>query len=249
VSLIVGTSGWHYRDWRGPVYPPKLPTRQWLAYLAAELPTIELNSTFYRLPERSAFESWASQVPDGFEFAVKASRYLTHVRRLREPEEPVQRLLERAEGLGRRRGPFLVQLPPDLRVDAAALDRTLAAFGRSRRVAVEVRHPSWRTDEVRRVLERRKAACCWADRRGRLPPRWRTAEWGYVRMHEGRASPAPSYGRAALASLVDEVGRAFGADDSVYVYFNNDQGGAAVRNARLLGRLAGRTGVTPNSVS
>jgi uncharacterized protein YecE (DUF72 family) len=242
VSLIVGTSGWQYRDWRGTVYPPKLPARKWLYHLARQLPTIELNSTFYRLPERSAFESWAAQVPDGFVFAVKASRYLTHVRRLREPEEPVARLLERADGLGPSCGPFLVQLPPDLRVDADALERTLTAFGPARRVAVEVRHPSWHTDDVRRVLERHQSACCWADRRGRLPPRWRTADWGYIRLHEGRSSPAPSYGRAALASMAAEAAARFGPDEDVYVYFNNDRGGAAVGNARQLRRLAGTSG-------
>jgi uncharacterized protein YecE (DUF72 family) len=179
VTALIGTSGWHYNDWRGPVYPPRLPAREWLAHLAAELPTVELNNTFYRLPDRPAFEAWAAQVPAGFVFAVKASRYLTHIRRLRDPDEPVARLLERAEGLGRTCGPFLVQLPPNLTADADALEGTLRAFGR-RRVAVELRHPSWLTDEIRRVLESHEAACCWADRHGRLPPRWKTADWAQV---------------------------------------------------------------------
>jgi uncharacterized protein YecE (DUF72 family) len=169
---------------------------------------------------------------------VKASRYLTHVRRLRDPEEPVARLLEGAEGLGSTCGPFLVQLPPNLTADTDALDRTLRAFGR-RRVAVELRHPSWQSDEVRRILEARGAACCWADRQGRLRPRWKTADWGYIRFHEGRATPHPCYGRTALARGADEIRAAFAGSEDVYVYFNNDQGACAVRNARTFTNLLG----------
>jgi len=238
MPMIVGTSGWHYADWRQAVYPPGLPQRQWLAHLSQEFPTVELNNSFYRLPPRSIFEGWAAQVPEGFLFAVKASRYLTHIRRLRDPAEPVARLLSQAEGLGPACGPFLLQLPPDLKADPEALDQTLAAFGPHRRVATEMRHPSWDSDVVRRVLERRHAACCWADRKGKLKPRWKTTNWGYVRMHEGQASPHPCYGRAALEGLAVEVSQAYGDDEDVFVYFNNDPGGCAVRNARTLRSLA-----------
>jgi uncharacterized protein YecE (DUF72 family) len=237
VAVHVGTSGWHYSDWRDVVYPKGLPQRLWLTHLSREFGTIELNNSFYRLPDRSTFEGWAAQVPEGFVFAVKASRYLTHIRRLRDPAEPVARLLGHAEGLGSAGGPFLLQLPPDLKADPDALDRTLAEFGPHRRVATELRHASWDTDEVRRVLERRDAACCWADRRGRLQPRWKTADWGYVRMHEGTASPPPCYGKAALAGLAEELSESFADNEDVYVYFNNDPGGCAVRNARTLRNL------------
>jgi uncharacterized protein YecE (DUF72 family) len=233
----VGTSGWHYADWRDAVYPKGLPPRLWLTHLSREFTTIELNNSFYRLPDRSTFAGWAAQVPDGFVFAVKASRYLTHIRRLRDPGEPVARLLGHAEGLGSAGGPFLLQLPPDLRADPDALDRTLAEFGPRRRVAAELRHASWATDEVRRVLERHQAACCWADRRGRLQPRWRTADWGYVRMHGGAASPPPCYGKAALTGLAAELSESFSENEDVYVYFNNDHRGCAVRNAGTLRNL------------
>jgi uncharacterized protein YecE (DUF72 family) len=199
---------------------------------------VELNNSFYRLPDRSAFEAWAAQVPAGFVFAVKASRYLTHIRRLRDPQEPVARLLERAEGLGRACGPFLVQLPPNLTANAEALDETLRAFGR-RRVAVELRHPSWQNEAVRKVMETHGAACCWADRHGRLPPRWKTADWGYVRFHEGRATPPPCYGRTALANAAAEIKAAFSRSEDVYIYFNNDQRACAVLNARTLITLMG----------
>ncbi len=188
----------------------------------------------------TVFEHWRDQTPPGFVMAVKVSRYLTHVRRLRDPAEPVGRLVERAAGLGDRLGPYLLQLPPTLRADADRLDACLRAFPRGARVAVEPRHESWWTDEVRTVLERRSAALCWADRRGHpVTPLWATAPWGYLRLHEGTASPRPSYGRTALSTWLDRITAAWpAAHHDVYVYFNNDAGGAAVRNARTLRRLA-----------
>ncbi len=246
MPLIVGTSGWQYRDWRGVLYPDGLPQRAWLRRFAAELPAVEVNNAFYRLPERTVFERWREETPAGFVVAVKVSRYLTHIKRLRDPAEPVARLTTRAEGLGDRLGPYLLQLPPTLRAVPDALDACLARFPRGTRVAVEPRHESWWADEVRDVLTRRGAALCWADRLGRpATPLWRTADWGYVRMHEGTASPRPSYGRAALATWLDRVDaawpRASAAD--VFVFFNNDRGGAAIRNARTLRRMAGRRGM------
>lgn len=243
MALRVGTSGWQYRDWRGVLYPEGVPQRAWLQHYAGEFTTVEVNNAFYRLPERSVFERWREQTPPGFTVAVKVSRYLTHVRRLREPAEPVARLLERAAGLGGALGPYLLQLPPTLQADPARLDACLATFPAAARVAVEPRHESWWVDEVRDVLERRGAALCWADRGGRpVTPLWRTAGWGYVRLHAGTASPRPAYGRAALGSWLDRIDRAWpGARaDDVFLYFNNDPGGAAVRNARTAIRMARR---------
>src|SRR5262245_53054353 len=127
MPLLVGTSGWQYRDWRGGLYPEGLPQRSWLARYAGTFATVEVNNAFYRLPERSVFERWRAETPEGFVVAVKASRYLTHVRRLRDPAEPVARLADRAAGLGDRLGPYLLQLPPTLRADAHRLDACLRA--------------------------------------------------------------------------------------------------------------------------
>jgi uncharacterized protein YecE (DUF72 family) len=247
VALHIGTSGWQYADWRGVLYPDGVPQRAWLGRYADEFVTVEVNNAFYRLPERSVFERWSEQTPAGFVVAVKASRYLTHIRRLREPDEPVSRLVDRAAGLGRRLGPFLLQLPPNLRAAPDALDACLRAFPSRARVTVEARHESWWSDEVRAVLDRHGAALCWADRRGRpVAPTWRTAGWGYVRLHEGAASPRPSYGRAALATWLDRIDDAWPSARraDVFVFFNNDHGGAAVRNARTLVRMARRRGFT-----
>jgi uncharacterized protein YecE (DUF72 family) len=233
--VLIGTSGWQYADWRGPVYPRELPQRLWLEHYASQFPTVEVNNAFYRLPERSTFEQWRERTPPGFVVAVKVSRYLTHIKRLQDPSEPVSRFLDRAAGLGPKLGPVLLQLPPSLRADASVLDAVLAEFPSSVRVVVEPRHPSWFTDDIRSVLTDRRAALCWADRRGRpQTPLWRTADFGYLRLHEGTASPRPRYGRQALRSWRDRLDATFGPDEDVFVYFNNDHGGAAVVNAHEL---------------
>jgi uncharacterized protein YecE (DUF72 family) len=246
MPLIVGTSGWQYRDWRGVLYPEDLPQRAWLEAFAREFPAVEVNNAFYRLPEKAVFERWREQTPAGFVVAVKVSRYLTHIRRLRDPAEPVARLTARAEGLGDRLGPYLLQLPPTLRAAPDLLDACLACFPQGARVAVEPRHESWWTDEVHDVLTRRGAALCWADRLGRpATPLWATAGWGYVRMHQGTASPLPSYGRTALATWLDRIDAAWPQENGgdVFVFFNNDPGGAAVHNARTLWRMAQNRGM------
>jgi uncharacterized protein YecE (DUF72 family) len=238
--LLIGTSGWQYRDWRGAFYPAGLPQRRWLEYFAQRFPTVEVNNAFYRLPERETFRQWRERTPEGFVVAVKMSRYLTHIRRLREPAEAVGRFLGRAEALGDKLGPVLVQLPPTLRADPAALDATLAEFPPAVRVAVEPRHPSWWTAETRDVLTRRRAALCWADRRSRpVTPLWCTTDFGYLRLHEGRADPWPRYGRAALRSWLRRIDPAV----PTYVYFNNDPGGAALADAAALAAEAGRLGL------
>ncbi|MER6508485.1 DUF72 domain-containing protein [Nonomuraea sp. NPDC050227] len=237
MATLVGTSGWQYKDWRGVLYPEGVPQRLWLETYAAEFPTVESNNAFYRLPSPETFAAWRERTPDGFVMAVKASRYLTHIKRLTGPEEPVARLMAAAGALKEKLGPVLLQLPPTLRADPALLDRCLGCFPGGVRVAVEPRHDSWWTGEVREVLLARGAALCWADRLGRpLTPLWRTADWGYVRLHEGLAAPRPSYGAAALKSWARRVEQAGWRD--VHVYFNNDPGGAAVRDARRFARLA-----------
>ena len=261
MPVVVGTSGWQYRDWRGPLYPPDLPQHDWLAYYASQYATVENNSTFYRLPARDTFEDWQARTPGDFVMAIKASRYLTHVRRLRDPEEPVAKLMDAAAGLGGRLGPVLLQLPPNLTADPGRLAACLAAFGRYRgtgpgapdgpgrpaaiQVAVEPRHPSWWTEEVRQVLAEHGAALCWADQHGRpVTPLWRTAGWGYLRFHQGTAQPWPRYGQRALRSWLDRLAATWPDEATVYAYFNNDPGGAAVADSAAFAatcRRAGRT--------
>ena len=188
MPVLIGTSGWQYRHWRGRFYPDDLPGARWLAYYTERFATVEVNNTFYRLPERATFTAWADQSPGDFVVAAKMSRYLTHIKRLRDPAEPVQRFLDHALGLGAKLGPILLQLPPTLKADAGLLDEALSAFPPGRRVAVEFRHPSWDTDEVRGGLVRHNAAWCLADPPGpgvQTGVR-QTADWAYVRFHAGR---------------------------------------------------------------
>jgi uncharacterized protein YecE (DUF72 family) len=244
MPVLVGTSGWQYRDWREALYPRGLPQRDWLEYYAARYATVENNGTFYRLPATETFASWRARTPGGFLMTIKASRYLTHVRRLRDPAEPVARLLRAAAGLGDRRGPVLLQLPPTLRADPGALDACLREFARFPgdrrvRVAVEFRHESWWTGEIRDLLARHNAALCWADRLGRpLAPLWSPADWGYLRFHEGAAQPWPRYATRALESWVDRITASWPDAADVFVYFNNDQHAAALYDAAAFGAVA-----------
>jgi uncharacterized protein YecE (DUF72 family) len=250
MTVLLGTSGWQYKDWREVLYPPGCPQRLWLEEYARNFATVENNNAFYRLPSEDNFAAWRNQTPEDFVMAVKASRYLTHIKRLRDPEEPVQRLMSRASCLGPRLGPVLLQLPPTLRANAEALDACLSCFPSTTRVAVEPRHDSWWTGRVRSVLERRGAALCWADWGSRpVTPLWRTTDWGYVRFHQGRAAPWPRYGRKALATWARRIADTWpGAAADVYVYFNNDPGGAAVLDATAFARAAAAAGLTVSRV-
>jgi uncharacterized protein YecE (DUF72 family) len=249
LPLLVGTSGWQYRDWREAFYPPDVPLSRWLDYYAATFPTVENNGTFYRLAKPETFAAWRSRTPEGFLMAVKASRYLTHIRRLRDPGEPVGRLLTSCAGLGDRLGPVLLQLPPTMQADPGTLDQCLEEFAtraaataglreRALRVCVEFRHESWWTPDVRQLLTRHNAALCWADRRGRpLGPLWRTADWGYLRLHEGAASRWPRYGHQALKTWLSRIEDTWPPEADIFAYFNNDQHAAAPADALALSAL------------
>lgn len=247
MGVLIGTSGWQYRWWREVLYPAGVPQRQWLEYYAAHYVTVENNGAFYRLPAPETFTAWHDRTPDGFVMAVKASRYLTHIRRLREPAEPVGRLLRAAAGLGDRLGPVLIQLPPNLTADPALLDNCLACFPARVRVAVEPRHESWFSPQVRQVLASHGAALCWADRRGHpLTPLWRTTDWGYLRFHEGAAKVWPHYGRQALASWASRLAGTWPDEADVFVFFNNDPGGAAVYDSAAFAATVREQGRTPS---
>jgi uncharacterized protein YecE (DUF72 family) len=253
MPLLIGTSGWQYRDWRGGLYPEGLAQRRWLEHYATQYLTVENNNSFYRLPAAQTFAGWRARTPGDFVMAVKASRYLTHIKRLRDPAEPVARLLGVAANLGPKLGPILLQLPPTLAAAPDALDACLGEFraaglacGYGRlRIAVEPRHASWWTPEVRQVLTAHEAALCWADR-GETPitPLWRTAGWGYLRFHEGTAQPWPKYHSQALAAWLGRVRDAWPDDEDVYVYFNNDPGGAAVADSAEFAAAAREAGLT-----
>lgn len=231
MRVHIGTSGWQYAHWRERFYPKGLAQRNWLPYYAERFACVEVNNTFYNLPSEDTFRSWRDAVPPDFRFVLKASRYLTHIRRLRDPEEPVRLFMERARPLRRRTDAVLLQLPPRFRVDVERLQRALRAFPRTLRLAVEFRDPSWYTDDVREVLRRRGAALCRTDRRGETAePEWDDSGWTYLRFHEGEGTPAPCYREATLDAWAGRLAGASSVADG-FVFFNNDGGGCAIRDA------------------
>jgi uncharacterized protein YecE (DUF72 family) len=233
----VGTSGWHYSHWRGEFYPEDLSPREWLSYYAQRFPTVELNASFYRQPKTSAWELWRKTAPRGFRFAVKASRFLTHIRRLADPEEPLDRVLSGARLLGDRLGPLLYQLPPGFHrtpENLARLEAFLPLLPGDVLHAIEFRHRSWFVDETAELLRRHSVAFCSFDMVGLKCPLLATARFAYMRFHGSEALYASNYtdemleGWAArLRDLSQEV-------DELYIYFNNDAWGYAVANARAL---------------
>jgi len=231
MPLHLGTSGWQYRHWRETFYPKGVPQREWLEFFAARFDTVELNNSFYMLPKPESFAAWRERTPAGFCFAVKVSRFVSHIKKLVDVEASLALILERARLLGDKLGPLLLQLPPTLPADAARLDAALAAIPRDVEVAVEFRHETWFSDEVRRVLERRRAALVLPDAGGPVSPPWRTAGWGYLRFHSGRGRPSPCYRRAELEEWADRVAATWSPRDRVYAYFNNDPKACALRDA------------------
>jgi uncharacterized protein YecE (DUF72 family) len=230
-AVHVGTSGWQYDDWRGPFYPDGLPQRAWLAFYAERFGTVEVNNSFYRLPERETFERWREQTPAGFVVTVKASRFITHLKRLKDPEEPVNLLWERATGLGDRLGPVLFQLPPRFPVDTGRLRRLLDVLPADLRAAFEFRDRSWYADDVFLLLDGAGAALVWPDRPGQRANLPVTGGWLYVRFHQGNTS-GPDYRRDKLKRWASRIAAADASEG--FLYFNNDQTGAAIRDARAM---------------
>jgi uncharacterized protein YecE (DUF72 family) len=229
--IHVGTSGWMYDSWRGPFYPQKLAKHLWLERYASVFPVVEVNNSFYHLPKEETFDKWREESPPEFEFVVKASRYITHIRRLRDCRDPVELLWSRAARLKDKVGPVLFQLPPRFGADAGLLGDFLSVLPSGIRAAFEFRDDSWRRDDVYELLDRSGAAWVLADR-----PRWRvplivTGGWSYVRFHQGRTTH-PGYTRAKLRAWADRIAEL--AAREVYVFFNNDTWAAAPADARTL---------------
>ena len=241
MTVSIGTSGWSYDHWDGVLYPPGTPPRDRLAHYVRRFDTVELNASFYRWPRTATFASWRRRLPPGFELSVKAPRGLTHAKKLYAPEVWVERLVSCWHELGDRRAVLLVQLHPAHERDDARLDFFLSLLPPWMRVAVEFRHPSWHVEEVFALLERRGAAYCVMSG-AQLPCILRaTAPFVYVRMHgpDREHLYAGSYPESDLRWWAHRIGEWSGGGRDVYVYFNNDGHGHAVRDAGALRRLVG----------
>jgi uncharacterized protein YecE (DUF72 family) len=235
----IGCSGWNYAHWRKVFYPKGLPESRWLAHYAESFDTVELNASFYRLPTRKAAAGWAQNTPDGFVFAVKASRYLTHVERLREVEQGVALLYERIEPLveAEKLGPVLWQLPESFHRDDERLAGALSELPEGRH-CFEFRHASWFVPEVEERLRAHGVALVVGDHPKRpFQTLTRTADWMFVRFHVGRGRHG-NYTPAQLREWADRV-RQWREQGDVYLYFNDDWKGFAIKEARRLKELVG----------
>jgi uncharacterized protein YecE (DUF72 family) len=226
-----------YRHWRGLLYPEGLPQRRWLERYVQLFDTVEMNATFYRLPSPETVERWRDLAPRGFVFAVKGSRYLTHLKRLLDAGQGLARFYEPVGRFGPKLGPVLWQLPPHMKPDHARLDAFLARVPAGRH-AVEFRDPAWYTEETCAVLDRHGAAFCEHDNVKKDPPR-RTGRFRYVRFHGTTGRYSGRYGAAALRPFAESYLDSAARGVDVFVYFNNDVGGHAVRDALDLLALVG----------
>jgi uncharacterized protein YecE (DUF72 family) len=233
----VGCSGWEYKHWRADFYPAGLPRARWFDHYASVFDTVEINNTFYRLPEESTFAAWAARVPRGFLYAVKASRFLTHMKKLKDPEEPLDRLFGRMRPLGAHLGPVLYQLPPGWKLDRDRLEHFLQVLPKGVRHVLEFRDPSWYADGVAQMLEKYGVARCLHDMRGSATGRERVGPFVYVRFHGATGQYNGGYSEEQLQSWAGWLQAQRGAGADVYGYFNNDVGGHAPRDAVTLRRL------------
>ena len=234
----IGCSGWQYKHWKGDFYPGDLPQREWLEYYAQRFETVEVNNSFYRLPPEGVFETWRARTQKPFLFAVKASRFLTHMKKLKDPEEPVERLFSRARELRSKLGPVLYQLPKQMPKNIDRLSAFLEVLPQRVKHAVEFRHPSWYDDDVMRLLRRHNVALCLHDMPGSETRRMLTARFAYVRFHGATGRYNGAYPDTALAEWAQWL---ITNDAPAFVYFNNDIGGHAPRDAkRLVELLASR---------
>jgi uncharacterized protein YecE (DUF72 family) len=235
-KVHVGCSGWVYPHWRERLYPKGLPQRQWLPYYAEHFDTVEINNTFYRLPKPAAVEGWVEQSPPGFIFAVKASRYLTHIKRLKTLDPYTERFYEPLQPLTRTEkfGPLLWQFPANFHRNVERLSNALHALPRGRH-AFEFRHESWFTDDVYELLGEHGAALVIGDESSRWvsTPHVRTTDWTYIRLHHGSRGRHGNYSRSEIETWARRISQ-WRRDTEVFIYFNNDWEGYALRNGRLL---------------
>ncbi|HEY3841352.1 MAG TPA: DUF72 domain-containing protein [Bryobacteraceae bacterium] len=235
--IWIGTSGWHYKHWVGKFYPPGLPNSRMLAQYIQQFDTVELNNTFYRLPTRAALESWRDSTPPGFHFAVKGSRFLTHMKKLKNAEQGLQRFLDAVDVLGDKLGVILFQLPPNWEADAERLESFLALLPAHHRYAFEFRNPTWNVAPIYDLLSRRNIAYCIFDLAGYLSPLQVTADFAYVRLHGPGGKYQGTYAGSTLEQWAARIKDWNSRLQAVYVYFDNDDSGFAPQDALRLKAL------------
>ena len=233
-DIRIGTSGWHYNHWKELFYPPGLPKNKWFEHYAQHFDTVEINNTFYHLPKEVSLQRWHKQAPKNFLYAVKANRYITHIKRLKDVSEEVDRFFERIGLLKSKLGPVLYQLPPSLRKDLDLLESFIKLLPKKLPAVFEFRHNSWFSEDTFELLNKYNAAFCVHDLSGKETPRIVTADIIYVRFHGPTGKYEGDYSKSMLQSwakwLKDHTKEVRG----IYAYFNNDIGGHAIQNTKQL---------------
>lgn len=236
-GVHIGTSGWHYKHWRGPFYPEKFPASKMLEFYCRQFDTVELNNTFYRLPLETGLAQWRAATPRDFLFAAKGSRFLTHMKKLKDPGPGIEKFFSRVDLLGSKLGPIVFQLPPFWECNAARLEEFLDALPPRHRYAFEFRNPTWHTPEIYRILHRRHAAFCIFDIAGFHSPIEVTTSFTYIRLHGPGRAYQGSYSSDTLRHWAARIADWQRELRAIYLYFDNDQAGYAVQNALSLKKL------------
>ena len=234
LRYFVGTSGWHYDHWRHQFYPEGLAKAKWLEFYATHFTTVEINNSFYRLPSEAAFAVWRDSSPGDFAFAMKVSRFITHIKRLKNTQEAVGNFISRARVLGKKMGPLLYQLPPNMHRDDDRLDSFLSALPRGLKHVIEFRHQSWLGDGIFEILHKHNAGLCVFDMPSFSCPLVATADFAYVRFHGSASLYSSSYSDEELAGWAKKLINLARNLEAVYIYFNNDAEAFAVKNAMTL---------------
>ena len=235
--IRIGTSGWYYKHWRDAFYPADLSMRRMLSFYVQRFDTVEINNSFYRLPDKTTFEAWREATPKDFCFAVKANRYLTHIKRLNDPEAGLNNFMPRVERLQEKLGPILFQLPPHWHCNTDRLAAFLAALPGGYRYSFELRNPSWHTPAVYDLLRQHKAAFCIFELVRFQSPMIITADFTYVRLHGPKGAYQGNYRPATLDTWAQRIRKWRDELKEVYLYFDNDQASFAAQNALELKQL------------
>ena len=233
-EYFVGTSGWHYDHWRGLYYPEGLAKPKWLQFYSKQFNTVELNNSFYHLPTEKAFITWRESAPENFVYAVKVSRFITHIKKLRNIGSAVDNFLSRACLLQDKLGPLLYQLPPNMKRNDVVLESFLSSLPQEYRHVFEFRHESWIDEAVFGILRRYKVGLCVFDMPGFTCPPVATSDFAYIRFHGSGGMYSSCYSNGELSQWAKEIAKLAEGVKAVYIYFNNDAEAFAIKNALTL---------------
>jgi uncharacterized protein YecE (DUF72 family) len=235
--IHIGTSGWHYSHWQGVFYPEEMAKKEFLKYYADHFQTVEINNSFYQLPKKETLTSWRNSVPSGFIFTVKASRYITHMKKLKDPSEPLHTLLETVEVLGDKLGPILFQLPPRWQFNPQRFDNFLDSLPANHRYAFEFRDPRWFNTSAYEMMSKHRAAFCIYELAGLLSPKEVTADFIYIRLHGPGEAYQGEYDTDALAGWAGAFYTWAKQGKEIFCYFDNDEAGYAAQDALRLQKM------------